>query len=84
MSESGKKVVATVVLILLTVGGLVSIYQVLFDVWMTAYPYADSHLWTHRLWIRLGTTVVIGTLWTVVLIWLIRVRRRHHRMPNNA
>lgn len=78
MSDSAKKKLAAVLLILLTVAGLISLYQVAFDVWMTAYPYANAQIWAQRLWVRLTTTVVIGTLWIFVVTWLIRVRRREH------
>ena len=78
MSDSAKKTVGTVLLILLTIAGLISLYQVAFDVWMTAYPYANAGIWKQRLWVRLITTVVIGTLWVLILAWLIRARRRGH------
>jgi hypothetical protein len=82
MSDSAKKTVGAVLLILLTIAGLISLYQVAFDVWMTAYPYANADIWKQRLWIRLITTVVIGGLWIVILAWLIRTRRRHSRTVN--
>jgi antibiotic biosynthesis monooxygenase (ABM) superfamily enzyme len=63
-------------LVLLTIAGLVSLYQVLFDVWMTAYPLADANEWRTRLYIRLATAVVIAVLWSVLAIWLKRQGRR--------
>ena len=84
MSHSGKKNVATVLLVLLTVAGLISVYQVCFDVWMTAYPYANPDVWRQRLWLRLITTVVIGALWIVALAWLVRVRRRARPSTTNG
>ena len=84
MSDSAKKNLAAVLLILLTVAGLISLYQVAFDVWMTAYPYANADVWRERLWVRLLTTVVIGAFWVVTLIWLIRTRRGGHSRAANG
>lgn len=81
MSDSGKRNLAVVLLVLLTIAGLISVYQVCFDVWMTAYPYANPDIWKQRLWVRLSTTGAIGTFWILVISWLIRARRRRHS-PN--
>lgn len=70
-----KLIWARIALIILTLGGLFSLYQVAFDVWMTAYPFADSHVWRTRLYIRFATTVIIGTLWIALAIWLYCVFR---------
>ena len=40
---------ARVGFVTLTLAGLVSLYQVLFDVWMTAYPFANAKEWQSRL-----------------------------------
>ncbi len=71
-----KIMMARITLVLLTLGGLVSLYQVLFDVWMTAYPFANAHEWRTRLCIRLVTTIVIGLFWSTLAVWLFRQRRR--------
>jgi hypothetical protein len=63
---------AWAVLVVLTLGGLVSLYQVLFDVWMTAYPFANPNEWRTRLYIRLTTAVVSGSLWSLLAVWLCR------------
>jgi hypothetical protein len=84
MSDSAKKTLGAVLLILLTIAGLISLYQVAFDVWMTAYPYANADIWRQRLWVRLVTTVVIGVLWVVLLTWFIRIRRRGHSRSANG
>lgn len=76
MSNLAQKRLAMALLILLTIAGLISLYQVAFDIWMTAYPYADADFWKQRLRIRLITTVGIGALWIILLTWLIRARRR--------
>jgi hypothetical protein len=39
----------------------------MFDIWMTAYPFANASEWRTRLYTRLTTTVVIGVLW---VCWL--------------
>jgi hypothetical protein len=67
---------ASVALVLLTLAGLVSLYQVAFDVWMTAYPFANATEWRTRLYIRLATAIVIGVFWSVLAVWLYRQRRR--------
>ena len=59
---------ARVGFVTLTLAGLVSLYQVLFDVWMTAYPFANAKEWQTRLYIRLITTIAIGALWPCLLV----------------
>ena len=36
-------------LVTLTLLGLFTLYQVLFDLWMLAYPFADPDVWRNRL-----------------------------------
>ena len=64
------------VLVLLTVGGLLSIYQMLFALWMTAYPYANESVWRSRFYMRMATTILIGLLWIAQSAWLYRRRRQ--------
>ncbi|HKR27869.1 MAG TPA: hypothetical protein VJS11_10445 [Acidobacteriaceae bacterium] len=66
---------ARVGFVTLTLAGLVSLYQVLFDVWMTAYPFANAKEWQTRLYIRLITTIAIGALWALLASWLYREHR---------
>ena len=61
---------ASVALGFLTLGELVSLYQLMFDIWMTAYPFADTGEWRRRFYIRLTTTIVIGLLWSTLAVWL--------------
>ena len=61
-------------LIFLTVAGMVSVYQVLFSLWMTAYPYADINFWRPHLYIRLAQTVIIAVLWGTLAVWILRKR----------
>jgi len=63
-------------LALLTLGGLISLYQVLFDAWMTAYAFANANEWRMRFYIRLATTIVIALFWCTLAVWLYRQRRR--------
>ncbi|NYF51385.1 hypothetical protein HDF12_001750 [Edaphobacter lichenicola] len=67
---------ASLSLVALSLAGLCSLYQVMFDVWMTAYPYANPTEWRARFYIRLTTTIVIGFLWSFVALWLFRQRHR--------
>jgi len=83
MSDSAQRNLAVVLLVLLTIAGFISLYQVTFDVWMTAYPYADADVWKQRLWLRLITTIVIAALWIIALVWLIRARRRARPSDTN-
>ncbi len=76
MASQAKVVGASVALFVLTMGGLFTLYQVLFDVWMTAYPFANTSEWRTRLYIRLATIIVIGFIWSAIVTWLFRQRRR--------
>jgi hypothetical protein len=67
---------ASVMLFILTMGGLFTLYQVCFDVWMTAYPFANTSEWRARLYMRLATIIVIGFFWSGIVAWLFRHRRR--------
>ena len=72
---------ARAALVALTLGGLVSLYQVSFDVWMTAYPFAHANEWRTRLYIRLATTLVIAVFWSVLAVWLYRQRPSSRSHP---
>jgi hypothetical protein len=73
---NSKTIGAGIALGILTLGGLVSLYQVLFDAWMTAYPFANAGEWRLRFYERLATTIVIGALWSALALWIFRHRRR--------
>jgi hypothetical protein len=75
MTRRAKLWTASVVLFILTMGGLFTLYQVCFDVWMTAYPFANTDEWRMRLYVRLATMIVIGFLWIGLAAWLFRHRR---------
>lgn len=77
------KIIGVIItLMALTIGGVISIYQMLFDVWMTAYPFANAHEWRVRFYIRLATIIVIGLLWIVLAVWLYRQRRQDREISN--
>jgi hypothetical protein len=78
MSHMAKKKLDVTLIILLTVAGFVSLYQIAFDLWMTAYPYANGEIWKQRLWERLATAALIGALWIFVATRLIGASRRRH------
>ena len=67
---------ASVMLLILTMGGLFTLYQVCFDVWMTAYPFVNTSEWRTRIFMRLATIIVIGFFWSGIVVWLFRHRRR--------
>lgn len=71
---------AVIGLVFLTVGGLVTLYQIAFDVWMTAYPFVNANEWRNRLYIRSATAIVIGVLWSALAVWLFRRRRQAGRI----
>jgi hypothetical protein len=75
MARQTKVMGASVALFILTMGGLFTLYQVLFDIWMTAYPFANTTEWRTRLYIRLATIIVIGLIWSTIVAWLFRHRR---------
>jgi len=75
MTDRMKLWSARVMLLILTMGGLFTLYQVCFDVWMTAYPFANTSEWRTRLYVRLATIIVIGFFWSGIVAWLFRHRR---------
>lgn len=75
MTHGVKLIGASAALFVLTMGGLFTLYQVCFDVWMTAYPFANTSEWRSRLYLRIATIIVIGFLWSGIVAWLFRHRR---------
>lgn len=75
MTERGKLMVARVGLFILTMGGILTLFQVLFDTWMTAYPFVNISEWRTRLLLRLATIVGISIIWSTILAWLLRHRK---------
>jgi hypothetical protein len=70
-----RKSAASVALVVLTIGGAVSLYQTLFCLWMCAHPLYQSAAWIARFYYRLATTTVVAALWMFVAVWLLRHRR---------
>lgn len=68
----------------LTLAGLVTLYQVFFDVWMTAYPFANTKEWQTRLYIRLVTAIAIGVFWGLLAGWLYRQHRNRMRIKRDV
>jgi len=66
---------AAIGLIVLTLAGIVSVYQVLFSLWMTAYPMADINSWRPHLYLRLAQTLLIGLFWVGLAVWMIRMKK---------
>jgi predicted lysophospholipase L1 biosynthesis ABC-type transport system permease subunit len=66
---------ASFTLVILTLSGLFTVYEAMFAVWMTAYPYANASQWRPRVYLWLLTTIVIGVLCGVLVVWLVRRRR---------
>jgi hypothetical protein len=64
-----------IILALLSLAGLFSLYQMLFGLWMTAYPFVNNDLWRVRVFLWLAATVLIGALWCGLLFWLVRKGR---------
>lgn len=76
MADRVKLMGASFALFILTMGGLFTLYELLFDAWMTAYPFANTREWRIRFFIRLVTIFVIGVVWSAIVAWLFRHRRR--------
>jgi hypothetical protein len=68
---------AALALLILTLGGLLSGYQLLFALWMTAYPKVNNAEWATRFYERLAITAAIGICWISLAIWTFR------RKPNS-
>jgi hypothetical protein len=66
-------------LVMSTLGGPVSIYYLLFSIWMTAHPLYDSQAWRIRVYERFGITALDGLIWLVSIIWLWRMAKDRQR-----
>ncbi len=52
------------------------LYQALFALWMTAYPFADPNLWRPRFYTHSGVTLAIAAVVIPLTIWLRRQGRK--------
>jgi uncharacterized membrane protein len=68
-----RKRIAWLLLTLSTLGGMLSVYQLLFSIWMTANPRYDSDAWHTRFYERLAITVLDGLIWVGSIVWLVRL-----------
>jgi hypothetical protein len=59
--------------VLSTLAGIVSVYFLLFSIWMTAHPRYDSEAWHVRVYERFGITALDGLIWLGSVIWLWRI-----------
>jgi hypothetical protein len=55
-----------------TLGGIVSVYYLLFSIWMTAHPLYDSPAWQVRVYKRFAITALDGLIWVGSILWLLR------------
>jgi hypothetical protein len=62
--------------IILAFVGVFNLYQALFALWMTAYPFADPNVWRTRLYIRAAATILVALVLIPLTIWLRRQSRR--------
>jgi hypothetical protein len=60
-------------LALSTLGGMISVYWLLFALWMTAHPLYDSPAWRIRVYERFAITVLDAVIWVASIIWLFRI-----------
>jgi hypothetical protein len=69
------RAIAWSLLVLSTLGGIVSVYYLLFSIWMTAHPLYDSQAWRIRVYERFGITALDGLIWLGSIIWLWRTAK---------
>jgi hypothetical protein len=78
-----RKGIAWLLLALSTLGGMLSVYQLLFAIWMTANPRYDSDAWHTRFYERLAITVLDGLIWVGSILWLLRLARNDGKMASH-
>ena len=66
---------SAIALVVLALAGLLSGYQLLFALWMTAYPKVNNAEWATRFYERLAMTAAIGICWIGLAIWMFRQKR---------
>ena len=70
-----RRATAWSLLALSTLGGIVSVYYLLFSLWMTAHPLYDSQAWHIRVYERFGITALDGLVWVGSILWLWRMAK---------
>ena len=61
--------------VLSTLGGIVSVYYLLFSIWMTAHPLYDSQAWQIRVYERFGITALDVLICVGSILWLWRMAK---------
>jgi hypothetical protein len=72
-----RRAIAWSLLALSTLGGLLSVYWLLFALWMSAHPLYDSHAWHVRVYERFAFTIADGLVWVGAIVWLWRIAKTH-------
>ena len=62
-------------LVLSTLAGVISIYWLLFAMWMLAHPLYDSQAWHIRVYERFGIAILDGLIWVGSILWLLRTAK---------
>jgi hypothetical protein len=78
-----RKILAWSLLALSTLIGIISVYFLLFSVWMTANPRYDSAAWHTRFYERLAITTLDGLIWVGSIVWLFRCTGNAETTANN-
>lgn len=75
MTASKRSLIASVLLILVTLIGLDAVYWLLFYLWRSAADPSNA-LWRTRIyiWFAVSTTALAG--WIALLIWIINGRKK--------
>jgi hypothetical protein len=72
---TGRLIGAAIGFVVLTLACLASAYQMLFSLWMTAYPKADITYWRPHFYMRLLQMLIVGCLWLGSVLWMFAVSR---------
>jgi hypothetical protein len=67
---------ASVLLVLLTLGGVESVYRLSSFLWMASAEPAHIKVWLTRIYVWLALSLFIGATWIGLLIMVVRDRRR--------
>ena len=67
---------ASILLVLLALGGLESVYRLTIFVWLAEAQPAYSYEWLSRIWIWLAISLFLGVSWIALLAMLVRHGRQ--------
>lgn len=79
-----RNAIAWSLLALSTLGGIVSVYYLLFSIWMSAHPLYDSDAWHTRYYERLAITALDGLVWIGSILWLLRLSANAERSGDHS